>query len=76
MPDNTCNVVDESRSLFKTPDLQEVCECGTCAVININEVVSMFVEKRQPPELSDLIVLGCHEGDADVRCGAKLSGQG
>lgn len=76
MPDNTCNVLDESFSLFKTPDLQEVCECCICVAININEVVSQFVEKRQAHDSGDLIVLDCHEDDINVRCGAKLSGQG
>jgi len=76
VPDNTCNVVDESFSLFNTPDLQEFCECCICVAININEVVSQFVEKRQAYDSGALIVLDCHEDDANVRCGGKLSGQG
>ena len=76
MPANTCNVADESFKLFKVSVLQAVCEWDICAAININEVVSMFVEKRQTHNSGDLIVLDCHEKDVDVRCGAKASGQG
>jgi len=39
-----------------------------------NEVVSLFVEKLQPPDSGDLIVLDYHEDNAGFRCGANLSG--
>jgi hypothetical protein len=71
--DNTCKVVEESFSLFKSPDLQECC---ICVVVNINKVVRQFVKKRQARDSGGLIVVNGQSGAANVRCGAKLLSNG
>ena len=76
MHDNTCKVVEESFSLFKSPDLQECCECCICVVVNINKVVRQFVKKRQAHDSGDPIVVNGQSGAANVRCGAKLLSNG